>query len=164
MQTLLTTLEMLSYAVTILGVPAAIFVYLREQYNVRQEREYGTFDSLDDKYIELQTLCLDYPELDIFDTPYDEPPSLSKEKQKQEEAFLLIRVAIFERAFLMYSRTSEGARKAQWQGWEVEILEWMDRENYAKVWQEHKHYYDQAFVEYFDAKKAITPSNSQKTD
>jgi hypothetical protein len=143
--------ELASYVVTVLGVPAAIYVYMREQASLRYEREYGTFDSLDDKYIELQTLCLDHPNLDIFDTPFEQPPKLTPQQQKQEEAILLIRVAIFERAYLMYNRTSKGVKQSQWTGWEEEIIEWLERPNFAKVWAEHKRYYDSSFVSYFDS-------------
>ena len=44
-------LEIATFIITILGVPAAIFVYIKEQENQRAEREYGTFDALDAKYI-----------------------------------------------------------------------------------------------------------------
>ena len=148
--------ELLSYVVTVLGVPAAMYVYLREQSNLRYEREYGTFDSLDDKYIELQTLCLEYPSLDIFDTPFEQSPTLTPEQEKQEEAILLIRISIFERAYLMYTRTRDAVKQSQWNGWETEILEWLDRPNFAKAWSIHSPYYDLSFVEYFNNLKAET--------
>ena len=69
MESLHLLLEDLSYVVTLLGVPLAIFVYLKEQRHLRDEREYGTYDALDQKYIEVQQLCLDHAELDVFDTP-----------------------------------------------------------------------------------------------
>jgi hypothetical protein len=122
----LTHFELASYVVTVLGVPAAIYVYMREQASLRYEREYGTFDSLDDKYIELQTLCLEHCELDVFDTPFEQTPNLTEGQKKQEEALLLIRIAIFERAYLMYKRISKSTKQSQWQGWENEISEWLE--------------------------------------
>ncbi len=145
-------LEMAAFIVTIIGLPVAIISYVREQKSQREEREYGTYDALDDKYIELQQLCLNYPNLDIFDSPYTRETPLSEEEQKQEEAILLIRIAIFERAYLMYMRTPDTVKSSQWEGWEAEILEWLTRENYRRVWQQHKPYYDKAFVQYFDDK------------
>jgi hypothetical protein len=35
-------LEIATFIITIMGVPAAIFLYLREQHQQRAEREYGT--------------------------------------------------------------------------------------------------------------------------
>jgi len=143
-------LEIGTFIITILGVPAAIFVYLKEQKNQRLEREYGTFDALDAKYIEIQQLCLEHPELDIFDTPFETPKDLSEEQKKQEEAVLLIRISIFERAFLMYQRTTSQAKKSQWKGWELEIIEWFSRENFKAAWVEHGPYFDKSFFDYFD--------------
>lgn len=66
METFAQYLEIATFIITILGVPFAIFMYLDEQKSQRAEREYGTYDALDDKYIELQQLCLQYPKLDIL--------------------------------------------------------------------------------------------------
>lgn len=143
-------LEMTTYVITILGVPFALYMYIDEQKTQRAEREYGTYDALDDKYIELQQLCLQYSKLDIFDTPFENPNKLSEEEQKQEEAILLIRVSIFERAFLMYQREANQAKKDQWDGWKIEIIEWLERKNFNEIWSIHKQYYDKQFVQYFD--------------
>lgn len=143
-------LEVVTFIITILGVPAAIFIYLKEQKSQRAEREYGTFDALDQKYIEIQQLCLEYSELDVFDSPYAKPKKLSDEQKKQEEAILLIRIAIFERAFLMYQRTTSASKRDQWEGWELEIKEWLERDNFRSVWCEHGSYFDKSFFAYFN--------------
>lgn len=143
-------LEITTHIITILGVPTAIYVYLKEQKKQREEREYGTFDALDDKYIEIQQLCLGYPELDIFDSPFANAKDLSEEEKKQEEAILLIRISIFERAFLMYQQNTSKGRKGQWDGWKREIIEWFSRSNFTAVWEEHAHYFDKDFFEYFN--------------
>ena len=143
-------LEVATFVITILGVPTAIFIYVKEQRLQREEREYGTFDALDNKYIEIQQLCLEYPELDIFDTPYESPVELTEPQKKQEEAILLIRISLFERAYLMYRRAPENVKNDQWLGWDVEIKEWLDRDNFKKVWHEHGEYYDQEFYEYLN--------------
>ncbi|PCJ32914.1 MAG: hypothetical protein COA90_01380 [Gammaproteobacteria bacterium] len=144
-------LELATFLITIMGVPAALFIYLREQHNQRTEREYGTYDALDDKYIEIQQLCLEHPSLDVFDSPFVNPPALTEEQKKQEEAILLIRISIFERAFLMYQRTRSQAKKDQWEGWEIEINEWLARDNFKAVWAEHSPYFDKSFVQSFNA-------------
>lgn len=144
-------LEMATFVVTIIGLPVAIISYFREQRALRDEREYGTYDVLDDKYIELQQLCLEHPRLDIFDTAFSSPNELNEGEQKQQEAILLIRISIFERAYLMYQRSTRKGKANQWLGWEVEINEWLARKNFLDVWHDQKEYYDQEFVEYFDA-------------
>ena len=139
-------LEMATFVITIVGVPVWIYLYLKEQKLQRDEREYGTYDALDEKYIELQQLCLEYAELDIFDTPYETPNKLT-----EEEAILLIRISIFERAFLMYRRASTKATQDQWEGWDIEIKEWLERKNFRKIWDVHGEYYDKEFYQYLDS-------------
>jgi hypothetical protein len=148
--------EFATFIITILGVPAAIFIYLKEQKLQREENEYGTYDALDDKYIDLQQLCLEYPELDIFDTPYETPKELNEEQKKQEEAILLIRISIFERAFLMYRRSPSKSKLDQWEGWDIEIKEWLERDNFRKVWEEQSPYFDKAFADHYNQCLAVT--------
>lgn len=150
METIFQYFEFATFIVTLLGVPAAIFIYAKEQRLQREEREYGTFDALDEKYIELQQLCIEHPELDIFDTPYTAPRELTEQQQKQEEAIILIRISIFERAFLMYQITPAKAKSDQWEGWDGEIREWLERKNFRKVWDVHAPYYDKTFFQYFE--------------
>jgi len=150
MNTIAQYLEVATYLITILGLPFALYIYVDEQKTQRAEREYGTYDALDDKYIELQQLCLQYPRLDIFDTPFVKPNTFTEEDLKQEEAILLIRISIFERAFLMYQREAAKAKTNQWEGWEIEILEWLERKNFNDIWNIHKQYYDKTFVEHFE--------------
>lgn len=40
--------ELLSYIITILGLPFAILLYYKEQCRQRLEREFGTYDALDE--------------------------------------------------------------------------------------------------------------------
>ena len=148
-------LDVASQIITLLGVPTAIYLYIKEQKTQREEREHDTFDSLDNKYIELQELCLSYPHLDVFDTKKIETKPLTESEKKQEEAKILIRISIFERSFLMYKKTSIKQKKVQWKGWDIEILEWFERENFNNVWNNHKHYYDRNFVKYFENKSTF---------
>ena len=156
MDTIAQYLEIATFLITILGLPFALYIYINEQKAQRAEREYGTYDALDDKYIELQQLCLQYPKLDIFDSPFVNPNTLTEEDQKQEEAILLNRISIFELAFKKYQREPAQAKDNQWDGWEIDILEWLERENFKNIWEAHKQYYDKTLVEHFDQKAAIS--------
>ena len=80
-------LEAATFIITILGFPAAIIFYLLEQKQQRLEREYGTFDALDNKYIEIQQLCIDHPELDVFDTLFETAPKLNEGQKNRKKLF-----------------------------------------------------------------------------
>jgi hypothetical protein len=49
----------------------------------------------------------------------------------------------------MYERCGSCSRDDQWNGWEIEIREWLARENFQAVWKCHKQYFDQSFVSKF---------------
>ena len=87
----------------------------------------------------------------MFLTLHENPPELSETQKKQEEAIFLIRISLFERAYLMYQRAPSKIIKEQWSGWNVEIKEWLERENFKSVWSDHGEYFDQAFVSYMNA-------------
>lgn len=136
--------------ITVIWLPYAIFAYLRENKNRRLERRKESYAKLDERYIEMQKLCLKYPKFDVFDTPKKNPKKLNKDQEKQEEALLLIRIAIFEMAFLELNSMSDEERESQMGGWYREIFEWIERDNFKKVWIEHSEYYDSTFAEYFN--------------
>ena len=52
----------------------------------------------------------------------------------------------------MYQREAAKAKKDQWEGWKLEILEWLERQNFKDIWEIHKQYYDKSFVSYFEMK------------
>ena len=47
-------------------------------------------------------------------------------------------------------RASINGTKKQWDGWDTEMKEWLFRENFRKVWNNHNRYYDTDFAEYLN--------------
>lgn len=47
----------------------------------------------------------------------------------------------------MYQRTTSKVKEGQWNGWEAEIIEWLSRDNFRLVWNEHGPYFDKSFFE-----------------
>jgi hypothetical protein len=62
-------LELLSFLVVIAGVPVAIWQFRMATKKEQQDREQGTYDALDAKFIDFHRLCLEYPEIGIDDSP-----------------------------------------------------------------------------------------------
>ena len=56
MSTLTDYFQVAAHIVTILGLPLAIFLYYQEKKKGRRDREYGTYNALDDKYIQFLDL------------------------------------------------------------------------------------------------------------
>lgn len=126
-------LETLTYLVSILGAPIAIWLFFREKRKERLDREYGTYNTLDDKYVEFLNLCLNYPKLTMHGQP-DEALALSPEEMRQRDIIFEILVCLFERAFLMYSGQSDTIRKKQWIGWKEYMEYWMTNDHFRNAW------------------------------
>ena len=147
---LLDYLDAIGKVIVILGVPVAIFQYINTTQKERRDREYGTYNSLDEKYIEFERLCLSYPYLDVFDIK-DKKPGELDEKQKKEELILFtILFSIFERAYLLYSDQSSKIKKEQWSGWDSFILEFCGRDNFINDWKVSGNTFDTRFQNYMD--------------
>jgi len=141
-------LDIATKIIVLLGFPIAYFQYARGKRKEKQDREYGTYNSLDEKYLEFQKLCLDHPYLDIFDIP-DEKPLELNEKQKKEELILLtMQFSVFERAYLLYSDQNSAIKKKQWSGWDSYIKSYCERENFLRVWQISGVTFDTDFEKY----------------
>ncbi|MEQ1617781.1 MAG: hypothetical protein ABL883_05505 [Terricaulis sp.] len=125
---LMEILAALANTATILGVPIFLISYLSNQAAERKRAEYGTYDALDEKYVEFQKLAIQYPKLDIADAPM--PASdvqLSAEEIAVRRTLYQILIATFERAFLMYKDKSDQMRLRQWQGWDQYLESYCDR-------------------------------------
>src|ERR1700744_455726 len=83
-----TYLEVIDKFVIILGLPIAFIQYFRTKKKEKRDREYGTYNALDEKYLEFQKLCLDHPYLNIFDIPDQHPKDLNEKQAKEKLTFL----------------------------------------------------------------------------
>lgn len=141
-------LEILAFLAVILGVPIALYQFYREKKRERLDREYGTYNALDDKYIEYVILCLNNPDLDVFDFPKTDRKELSKEQERRELMLFTFLVSLLERAFLMYSDQSTEIRRKQWTGWDDYLRGWFLRDNFRKAWVNIAPQFDTGFVAY----------------
>ena len=91
----------------IIGFPLGLIRYFNTKKREQKDREYGTYNALDDKYVEYQLLCLKYPYLDIFDVKDTNSIKLDEKQKKEELIVFTILLSIFERAYLMYSDKSK---------------------------------------------------------
>jgi hypothetical protein len=154
--------EFLSYVAVVLGVPLALLQFRdavrkeqedRQQRNraiekERQDREYATYDALDDKYLEFQKLCFDHPHLDISDVPDKDPAPLTEAQKKQQIIAFSMLFSMFERARIMYLDQSADVKKRQWTGWEEYIGNYLRRTNFREAWEIYGTQYDSRFQEY----------------
>jgi hypothetical protein len=141
-------LEALSFLIVLLGVPVGLVQYFRAVKKEQLDREYGTYNALDEKFLEYQNLCLAHPDLDIFDVPDETPATLTAAQRKKELIAFTILFSVFERAYLMYHDQSTGLKQKQWTGWDEYIQGFCRRQNFKRAWIESGATYDKDFEQY----------------
>lgn len=124
------TWEVLSYVVTVVGLPFAIAVFIFEQRRERQSEEEEIFQRLSDEYREFLKLVLDNSDLHLlrFDGV---PHELTEDQKERRLAIFGILVSLFERAYLLVyeERMGKQARRL-WQSWEDYMREWVRRSEF----------------------------------
>ena len=116
-----------------------------------RDRELGTYNALDEKYIEYQQICMKHPGLDVFDVPHPSPPALSPEDERKQLILFTVLMSIFERAFLMYRDQATSVKQRQWEGWDAYIQSFCQRENFRQAWKISGTTFDTDFQAYMGA-------------
>ena len=117
------TWEMLSYIVTVIGFPMAIFVFLFEQRKERENEDEEVYQLLSDNYQDFLKVALDNPDLRLFSN--EEPPDLSDEQQERLLIICSMLISLFERAYLLlYNEDMSPTQTRRWHSWEDYIHEW----------------------------------------
>ena len=143
-------LDAISKIVVILGLPLAYIQYLRTKRKEKRDREYGTYNALDEKYLEFQKLCLEHPYLDIFDIPDNKPNELTDKQKKEELILYTMLFSIFERAFLLYFDQNSNIKKKQWTGWDSYIKSYCIRNSFFEAWKISGATFDIDFENYME--------------
>ena len=150
LETIKSVLEIMTLFITIFGAPIAVYLYFKERNKERKDREYGTYNALDDKYIDFLNLCLAHTDLDLYNLS-NAKKELTQEQLQRRDLIFEILICLFERAFLMYQDQSAEIRKRQWDGWNAYMEDWMDNENFRKIWGTYLGtQYDQGFVNHMN--------------
>jgi len=126
--------EILSYLAVIIGIPFSIYIFYIEKKRERLDREYGTYNALDERYLQFLELCLENYDLDVFDVPIENKRRNTQEQERKELILFSILISIFERAFLMYRDQSTEIKKTQWEGWNHYMQDYCSRENFRRAW------------------------------
>lgn len=125
--------EVLSYVVTIVGLPMAILVFIFEQRKERRGDDEEIYQRLSDEYVSFQKLVLDNADLGLLrkDGALD---GLTEEQQERKRAIFNILVSLFERAYiLVYDENMDRQTRRLWQSWEDYMREWCRRQDFRAV-------------------------------
>ena len=123
------TWELMSYVVTVIGLPMAIFVFLYEQRKERENEEEAVYQLLSDNYQEFLKMALANPDLQLFSSR--ETEGLSAEQHERMLIMFSMLVALFERAYLLLFEDTMSAKQARrWRSWDDYMAEWCRRDDF----------------------------------
>ncbi|HYG31768.1 MAG TPA: hypothetical protein VD810_02155 [Methylophilaceae bacterium] len=128
----LETWELLSYVVTVFGLPLAIATFIWEQRKERENEEEEVYQMLSDAYTDFLKLVIDNPDLKLRSQCHID--SLSEEQQERMYVLFEILISLFERAYLLaYEENMSGKQLRRWRSWEDYMGEWCERADFRKL-------------------------------
>lgn len=154
--TTLETWELLSYVVTVVGLPLAISVFIFEQRKERNNEEEEVYQLLSDNYQEFLKIALDHPDLRLFAS--EETPALSEEQSERMFIIFSMLISLFERAYLLlYEDNMKEKQLRRWRSWEDYMGEWCSRADFRASLPALLRGEDPEFAVYIQKLAASTP-------
>ncbi|MDR2874654.1 MAG: hypothetical protein LBV44_01810 [Methylobacillus sp.] len=118
--------ELLSYIVTVIGLPLAIAVFLYQQRKERENEEEEVYQLLSDNYQDFLKVALENPDLRLFSST--ETTTLDADQKERQLIIFAMLTSLFERAYLLLFEDDMADKQARrWNSWEDYILEWCHR-------------------------------------
>ncbi len=154
--TTLETWELLSYVVTVIGLPLAIAVFIFEQRKERDNEEEEVYQLLSDNYQEFLKVALEHPDLRLFAS--EETQALSQEQRERMFIILSMLISLFERAYLLlYEDNMTEKQLRRWRSWEDYMGEWCNRADFGASLPALLRGEDPEFADYIQKLAASTP-------
>ena len=145
----LETWELLSYVVTVIGLPLAIAVFLYEQRRERENEEEEVYQLLSDNYQDFLKMTLDNPDLKLFSA--GATGFLTEEQRERQLILFNMLVSLFERAYLLLHEDDMAPKQARrWHSWEDYMAEWCHRPEFRAALPLLLHGEDPDFVRYLE--------------
>lgn len=124
--------ELMSYVVTVVGLPLAILVFLYEQRKERENEEEEVYQLLSDNYQDFLKVALSNPDLKLFSST--ESRGLTDEQQERMLIIFTMLVSLFERAYLLlYEESMSEKQLRRWRSWEDYMREWSRRRDFRTL-------------------------------
>lgn len=154
----LETWELLSYVVTVVGLPMAIFVFLYEQRKEHENDDEEVYQLLSDNYQDFLKVALDNPDLRLFSV--GEVPVLTAEQLERQFIIFTMLTSLFERAYLLlYDEHMNSKQARRWNSWEDYIVEWCRKPHFRESLPKLLLGEDPSFVKYTEMLAAIETNN-----
>lgn len=128
----LETWELLSYMVTVIGLPLAVAAIVLQQRKERLNEEEAVYEAISDNYQEFLQVVLEHPDLHLFSMA--KTPALTEEQNERMMVIFSMLISLFERAYvLLYDERANSAKQRRWRSWEDFMREWCAREDFRDL-------------------------------
>ena len=121
--------ELLSYIVTVFGLPLAIFSFIWQQRKERENEEEEVYQLLSDAYTDFLKLVMQNPDLKL--RSQSEIKNLTEEQRERIHVMFEILISLFERAYLLaHEDNMTGKQLRRWASWDDYMREWCERDDF----------------------------------
>ncbi len=124
-------LELASYVVTVVGLPFAIWVFIKQERAERENEEEAAYLHLADAYNDFLKVVLAHSDLQLRTTS-----ALPNPTPEQNERMLVIfdmLISLFERAYLVaWKPEMTSTEQRRWNSWDDYMHEWCQREDFQQ--------------------------------
>jgi hypothetical protein len=153
---------MLSYVVTVIGLPMAILVFIYEQRKERENEEEEVYQLLSDNYQDFLRVALEHTDLRLFSA---EENDLSDEQRERMIIIFTMLISLFERAYLLqFDARMSPTQVRRWRSWDDYMHEWCRRADFRSALPSLLIGEDPEFADYIQSVankvKVNPPSNS----
>ncbi|WP_374437552.1 hypothetical protein [Inhella sp.] len=122
-------LEQASYLVTVIGLPFAIWVFMRQERAERENEEEEAYLLLANAYNEFLKVVLANSDLQLRTTAALENPT-PEQRERMQVIFDML-VSLFERAYLVaYKEDMSESERRRWNSWDDYMREWCERDDF----------------------------------
>ena len=122
-------LEVASLAVTVVGLPFAVWVFMAQQRKERENEEEEGYQHLSDAYNAFLKVVLAHADLQLRTT--SALPSPTPEQHERMLVIFDMLISLFERAFLVaYKPQMSATEQRRWNSWDDYMREWCRREDF----------------------------------
>lgn len=121
--------ELLSYIVTVIGLPMALAFFIFEQRKERSNEDEAIWLQLSDAYIDFLKVVIENSDLQL--RVKTATTNLNAEQLERKRVIFDMLISLFERAYLLaYEDDMDDKQRRRWHSWEDYMREWCQREDF----------------------------------
>lgn len=152
------TWELVSYIVTVFGLPLGIFAFIWQQRKERENEDEAVYQMLSDAYTDFLKLVMQNHDLKLRSKTIIN--DLTEEQRERTNVIFKILISLFERAYLLAFDDNMSAKQTRrWASWDDYMRDWCERDDFKYTLPQLLQGEDASFAAYIQkiANEEVTP-------